>query len=1034
MFINLKKPGKTDKGRKSLFRRLLELLLLVSILIFIFVYGGQALCRIALAQIGELTNTEIKTSSVEFRPNGSVLIRGLTILPNREHKYNDAILRAETVYARFGIGSLLLLRPELKEININNFIFDAQQNLETGQWNVTSLEIHPPKGRGGKMPFVRLKNGKLQYSKVSGGQIKVAGAIPIDARFGLDEKTEGGYGFNITTGKSVGRAQSTLKGFWQPGQITITGGISSDELPAFEASWKIEALTVKMNYDKNRNYSLKLNIRDFAAKYEKGLKVNPALINKSALESSGMINIVQRFINRYTPQGQVDVALEASGNFEQLNKSKILGQVYCKDVSICHSLFPYLMEHITGLIDITEKKAVLRDLQGSHKDVYLAFSGYAVGAGKDAQYDIRLTSENMALDKDLYDALNEKQKELWSKFSPGGLAAVDYHFWKRSKTEINHLLAVELIKVDAVFNSFPYPLKNLSGKLTFDGNETTISDVISQVNDRRIVLNGRTIRHSGQKIAYDIAIKADNIPIDSTLENALGFRQKAFYGRFAGAGFAKIQLLTGRIWSDGKNENPFYRLSLNTEPAELNNNLLGLLPGPLKAIASDLQPAGKVRLTSDVNDANGVDTPDYSISIDCLGNSINYRKFPYPLKNITGCIKLEKNRIELKNITAETANGIHIGQETSSIKVDGQIETDEHHFKDGTFQFSAKDISADNTLGAALPPNIREKYLKISPAGRFDIEIGDMKMLNSAGEINDIVFSGSLKLKDFSLGRLSIVSHINAAMKVKGGYKAGEGLNVSSADFAADSLRIKNKSLTQLTAGLDYDSSQGTLSTRDMTGYFYGGRIAGNLKMWQDKQQALQYIAEISLKDADLKQFLSDAPAKETKQNGHSSGHINGSLGISGRFGDSNSITGRCRLNITDMQVGKLSPLAKVLMILKLTEPQDYAFSQMLVDAYINHNRLFFEQFDLSGRSAAFDGTGWMDIPAEKIDLILNARGSRFATDKPSLFQSLTEGIGRAVVRIEISGNVYDPKIETTTLPVIKDTLGIFGTKPAKNK
>jgi len=31
-------------------------------------------------------------------------------------------------------------------------------------------------------------------------------------------------------------------------------------------------------------------------------------------------------------------------------------------------------------------------------------------------------------------------------------------------------------------------------------------------------------------------------------------------------------------------------------------------------------------------------------------------------------------------------------------------------------------------------------------------------------------------------------------------------------------------------------------------------------------------------------------------------------------------------------------------------------------------------------------------------------------------------------VRMEVTGNVYDPQVETTALPVIKDTLEIFGT------
>ena len=57
------------------------------------------------------------------------------------------------------------------------------------------------------------------------------------------------------------------------------------------------------------------------------------------------------------------------------------------------------------------------------------------------------------------------------------------------------------------------------------------------------------------------------------------------------------------------------------------------------------------------------------------------------------------------------------------------------------------------------------------------------------------------------------------------------------------------------------------------------------------------------------------------------------------------------------MQIGKISPLAKLLLVLQLTEPKDFAFEQMLVDSYIQDGKLFLEQFDLSGKAVAFNGS-----------------------------------------------------------------------------
>jgi len=69
-----------------------------------------------------------------------------------------------------------------------------------------------------------------------------------------------------------------------------------------------------------------------------------------------------------------------------------------------------------------------------------------------------------------------------------------------------------------------------------------------------------------------------------------------------------------------------------------------------------------------------------------------------------------------------------------------------------------------------------------------------------------------------------------------------------------------------------------------------------------------------------------------------------------------------------------------------------------------------------------------MSLKNANINLNLTARGRRLVGNEPTFLGSLTESLGRAVVRIEVTGNVNDPKVETKTLPVVKDSLKILGT------
>jgi len=1007
MPVNSNESAKSRNSKKKFLSWPIRCLILASCLWLAFILTGKVLCEIALDQIAELTNTKITTESVDFNINGSVLIKELVIRPEQQKKYDDTILKAKTVYARFGIGSLLLLHPRLKKISVKDFLFDAQHDLDIDQWNIAVFRIKPPKDAAGKMPIIRLKRGTLRYSKVSNGQVRAIAAVPIDAGFAPARKTRRGYSFDITTAKRASRAKSILAGFWKPGRITITGGISSADIPAFEKAWTINALDAELNYDRSKAYSLKLKIEDLRSRHTSAGDTfagdKQAFLGKPRLFAA-----LQRFFNRYRPSGTVAIDLEVLGSLERLSESKLVGEVHCKDISICDRRFPYTIKHLTGWIDLTEKSAVLNNLRGRHGDTEVTFDGWSEDFGPNWKYQIRITSDNMALDNDLYEALSAKRKKSWSAFSPSGLAAIDYQLSRRSQTDKEKTLVVELLGVEAAYHHFPYPLKNLSGKLLFTNDSITISDVISQVNDRKITLNGKVTAYSTDHPVYDIAIKADDIPLDSTLASSLSGSRRNFYNQLNMTGLADTDIkiftppalscesksggptafiadvslkktslkaddfpllisdisaktvittdliqiedftgrhnqalvsLTGRIWPGDEAQQPRYCLLMNAEQTQLNDELISLMPAPLKRIVSELQPKGKVNLTTNLNKTDSSHCPDYKITVDCPGNSINFEPFPYPVKDITGRLTITKNTITLEDITAAATDNTLITSNTSTVKINGQITLADDAFSSDRLELSAGDIA-----------------------------------------------------------------------------------------LTADSFRIKGKSLTSLMADTYYAPTRQSWMTKNLIADCYGGRLAGKLELKQPAEDALEYLLQVGFDNIDLKQFLLDTNPKEAPRNNHTSGKMSGLLSIAGRIDESLPYVGRCRLKITDMHLGRLSPLAKLLYVLKLTEPKDFAFEQMLVDSYVKHNRLFIEQLDLSGEALAFNGSGWIDLKSRNVDLVLFARGRRLASAEPSILQSLTEGLGHAVVRMEVTGNVYDPQVTTTTLPVIKEAVEILGT------
>ncbi|MHC4486868.1 MAG: hypothetical protein ACYS4T_16945 [Planctomycetota bacterium] len=1128
---------KTQSSKtKIIIRWLLGGLVLAVLLWLFFILAGRALCHIAIGQIAELTNTRIEAESIDFHTDGSVFIGNLVISPYKRQSDDDTILKAEDVYARFSLSSLLLLRPRLKEIDVNDFVFNAQYDLDTGSWNLSALKIMPPKRGPARMPRVRLKAGTLQYSKISNRQIKVALSVPLDARFEFDEETQEGYSFSMTTATMAGGlGKSYLAGFWKPGSVTVAGGISSVDIPELEMAWIIDVLAAELKYDQTNNFSLKLRMKDLRSKRSPALD-KFALVGPAFLEKSPPFAALQRFFNLYRPWGWIDIDLDASGNLNQLNESTLAGKVYCKDVAFDYYKFPYTVEHLVGQIDFAENSAALNNLSGKHGDVKLFFNGWSRDFGPDWKYQIRITSDNMALDNDLYNALSTKRKEFWSVFSP------TYRLNRQSQTDKEKTLAVELHSAEAIYRNFPYPLKNLTGKVSFDSDGVIFSDVVSQVNECKITLNGEIRAPGTDSSTHDILIKVNNIPLDSTLRAALPDRQRDLYNQFHPAGLADGRVkvagrgsdpisftadlsfkeaslnldefplpisnisanavftpdlvtvesftghcphglvsLTGRIWLSQQRQQSRYHLSLNFQDSRLNDDLFNLLPESPKKIVSELKPEGKVNLSVDLNKESLTDPPDYTITVDCLGNSVTFPQFPYRLKDITGTLTIDENSITLKDMTATPGDSVPVKAETSIIKLNGQITLADNAFTGALLQLWATDIFFDDQLGLALPEEIKPLYGRLSPAGRFDLDFKNVRIWPTDDGRKQIDFDGDVILKNCAFKVSDAKTEWDAILKTKGRYKTGDGFSNGQVILFADNLSIQGKSLTNLKADIYYDPNLRNWSTEGLIADCYGGKLTGKFEFTlpfiragfkQPTEQfrhplslgsrmgsgpgphsrntanqspsyfatslqneppltgAGEYLLQVGFDNVDLKRFLSDTKLKKTPDNGYTTGKMNGSLSISSRISDSSSRIGIFRLAISDMQAGELPPLAKLLQVLKLTEPRDFAFDQMFVDSYIKHNGLFVRKLDLSGDSLALNGSGSMDLQTRNIDLVLTARGQRLGTADPSILQSLTEGLGRAVVRVEVTGDFYDPQVTTRALPLIKDSLQILGTLP----
>jgi hypothetical protein len=899
-----------------------------------------------------------------------------------------------------------------------------------------------------------------------------------------------GYRFAVkTAGLASGYGQSHLDGFWRHGELQLAGGLSSTDIPSLERAWAAEVIAAQLVYDANDDYTLDLHVKNAHNKQSPEVDAFRELIPAS-LGKSGPLSAAQKFFTRYRPSGTVgQVALRARGNLKRLARSEVAGSLTLDDVSVCDRGFPYAIDHLRGELTFTQSGAVLKQLTGRHGDVELLIDGWMKGSGRDHVYQYRVTSDNMILDAGLYAALHPGQKRLWDAFKPRGIVGIDYRLARTSPTQKREHVTVDLQHVAAAYERFPYPLEELTGELYLDNDNIVASDIVSQVGNRWIKVDGRITRQGAGPWIYSISIDGNDIPLDSVLASSLpesygklydqldahgtaDIRAKVFTADDAndGEGVSFLANIAARMTSLKPQELPLAVTDASAElavtPESLNvktftgryedgvitlsggarlahgalpraqfratakgvplgGDIVELLPESLRQQVADFNLRGKVNLAVDVRRSDGNEPMDYAIGVECLGDSFKHARFAYPFQDVRGKITLRPGRVTFDTVEASPAVA-PTGAMQSAIRLNGHLNLADGDSDLGSLILEARSVPLTQDLANVLPAGLRPVYCEAWPQGSFDLDVEIPHIRNVAAGDRRLDFRGKayLDINDLNIAGATV---LRGDLDFDGSYGTSAGLSSARAELDASHLTIHGKTITDLQGAIGLDPNTRTWSAPVFVGDCYDGRVAGSLELRSVDESAFQYCLELGFHRVDLRQFLAAGKIGAMTESDYTSGIMDASLCLGARFGDPASQLGSCRIDVTDMRVGKVSPIANFLAVLQLNEPTDYTFDQMLVESYLKRDTLLVQKLDMSGKNVAFAGSGTVDTSTGQLNLTLTARGRRLASARPGVLESLAEGLGGAVVRMEVTGKADNPSVTTKTLPLIEDSLRILG-------
>jgi hypothetical protein len=797
---------------------------------------------------------------------------------------------------------------------------------------------------------------------------------------------------------------------------------------------------------------------------------------------------LRNFFTMYQPRGQGKVDVEFLG---QLGSDFVWsGTVKCDDVMVSYRKFPYSLEHIQGILKVSQDSVQLDNLKCKHGKVDLNINGYSRGFGEEIEYDVQITSENMQLDDDLYMALNTKQKQLWFTFTPSGTAKIAQRIRKRPGEKEYANLTVELDGSSAVYQHFPYQLKNLTGKLVAEQGMIEFVNVVSAYDGKKITLNGRVTETESERPKYNIVISAKNIPIDSQLKMALPTRQRKFYENFTVNAVTDVEInvfpnevgrrlveyianaeiradslvykrfpyqlnnvyvradltpdivilqemtgirgdgsvhISGKIWPDDSDaDEPKVCLSLKADGIELDDELLDSLPANAQKIIRPLNVGGVVNVTADMNiGAEKVDCREYKIVIDCVDANMKFEKFAWPIKHITGRIELGNNDLLVSLKSVDTVGGRH-----GIVYFDSKVDLVNEHVAGGWFTIDANDVIIDNKFAEAFSGTGSDIFKRLEATGRMDLNVKNGQFFpqkDGGGRRFEIPIEA--EFEDSSLGRNRLISDLNASVSMHISYETGSGLSQANAKVIGKSLKIKGRPLSNLRAFGRYEPADNKFVCKQFLSDCCGGKVTGQFSLDYPGSAGSNYMLQMVFDSLELERVVHAVETSPSEK--LYSGSAGGDLAISGVLGDKNSRIGRINVGVSNMKVTKRSLAGKVLTAAKRNRPSDFIFSDMSVRSFIRRDELVFEQVLMSGSSTALRGSGKVYLDKNEIDLDFVAFGEQ-VKGEPSMLESLAKGLGGAMVKVEVHGNLNEPKITTTKLPVFQKPFQLFGEKKKK--
>ena len=677
----------------------------------------------------------------------------------------------------------------------------------------------------------------------------------------------------------------------------------------------------------------------------------------------------ERLLNQFDYAGTTDLYAQLSCRNGVWHPKNVSMQI--SEVGFAHHAFPYRLDRLTGNLYIDETASLHFHFISKQDDpLKTVIDGYYRNIFEDAAGMVEIIGENIPIEPKLIRTLPPSLQKVTNSLQPSGKLKARLVFdLPPGDVPLKKQFDIALDHVSLKYDHFPYPLRDVTGFLNYDGNVWLLREI--EGTNGTAIVKGNGELHPigsvyGEAQEFVLHVSAEELPIDEQLIQALLHPDQR-------------QLLQG-LNVNGK-VNLSAQIQYRTDDGQLCLNFQAI-------------PREGLSLCSD--------------------------RFPYKVENIGGEIRYENGHIFAKSLTGTHRDTTFRSGLDCQFSADGQPVL-------RLAPLAIERLQANRELLDALPKHLQDFLASLQITKPFNLSGGIEYQLSTQGDpialwdLNWILHQNGAKL-GFSVENIFGIVRL-AGQSVGDQFRLDGELNL-------DSLTAYGFQTTSVRGPFSFDGQQLRLgnqanrltpevTARPLTGKFCDGTIqAKGLIVWDN---GISYNVDAELNGASLEKIaqIAEPTAKKTE------GTLNcTNVNLRGNGTKWETVYGTGTIQLRDANIYGAPVMIRMLRELRIkeTDPNAGVFSSADIDFHLSGLQMFFDPMVFEGGAILLHGNGMMRLDNRQIDLTMKTRLGNRRMQIP-VISDIIGGAGDQIVQLKITGSLTDPIVTRVALPEIQKAL-----------